>query len=137
MKPTDGKCQTEIIYRVKVSSPENINIERVDSFHLLEDSMIYTDKVRCKSFFRGLNPWYGTEWISQELGRACISFRESGIVASNPKRGGSGEAIQAVGLTHSRGITEVMPCEPFNRHSKGLAILRKGKAKHYHASQRS
>ena len=36
MKPTDGRYQTEIRFRVKVSSLENFNIEGVDSVHSLE-----------------------------------------------------------------------------------------------------
>jgi len=37
--------------------------------------------------------------------------------------------ISGVGLIHSRGVTGVMPSES-ERHSKGLAVLRKGKGKH-------
>ena len=136
MKPTDGRYQTEIRVRVKVSSLENYNIEGVDSVHLLEDRMIYTDMVRCKLSLRGLSPWYGIARKSQELGRACINF-PSGIAVNTPERRGASENMQAVGLTHSRGVIGVMPGEPIIRHSKGLAILRKGEEKHYHASQRS
>jgi hypothetical protein len=130
MKPADGSYQTEIRFRVKVLSLETINIEGADSLHILEGRMIYTDMVRFKLSLRGLSPWYGIEWKLQELGRACISsFRR--IVANNPERRGSSENMQAVGLTHSRGVIGVMPDEPEKRHSKGLAILRKGKEKHY------
>ena len=137
MKPTDGRYQTEIRFRVKVSSLENFNIEGVDSVHLLEGRISYTEMVRCKLSLRGLSPWYGIVRKSQELGRACISSRISRIVATNPERRGRDECVQAVGLTHSRGVVGVMPGEPLRGHSKGLAVLRKGEEKHYHASQRS
>ena len=136
MKPTDGRYQTEIRFRVKVSSLENFNIEGVDSVHLLEGRISYTEMVRCKLSLRGLSPWYGIVRKSQELGRACISFC-NGIAVDNPKRGANSENMQAVGLTHSRGVIGVMPDEPLIWHLKGLAILCKGDEKHYHASQRS
>ncbi len=135
MKPTDGKYQTEIRFRVKVSSPENLNIERADSVHLLEGRMSYSDKVSDSLSLRGLSHWYGIVWRSQELGRACINFSKR-IAVNDLKKRGSSERIQAVGLTHSRGVIGVMPDEPFLRHSKGLAILCKGKEQHYLASQR-
>ena len=130
MKPTDGRCQTEIRFRVKVLSLENFNIERVDSVHVLEDRISYSDMVRINLSLRGLSHWYGIAWKSQELGRACIIF-PSGIAVNNPKRRGRSECMQAVGLTHSRGVIGVMPDESLSRHSKGLAILCKGKTKHY------
>jgi hypothetical protein len=136
MKPTDGRYQTEIRYRVKVLSLETAIIEGVDSVHFLEDSIRYTDKVRCKLFLRGLSPWYGIARKSQELGRACISSY-SRIATNNPERRGSSEIMQAVGLIHSRGVVGVMPGEPFIWHSKGLAVFRKGEGRHYQASQRS
>ncbi len=136
MKPAGGRYQTGIRFRVKVYSLETTNIEGVDSFHMLEDRTIYCDMVSDILSFRGPSPWYGIAWKSQELGRACINSC-SAIAVNNPERRGRSENMQAVGLTHSRGVTGVMPCEPFARHSKGLAILRKGEEKHYHASQRS
>ena len=136
MKPTDGRYQTEIRFRVKVLSLENTNVEGVDSVHLLEDRMICSEMVSCKLSLRGLSPWYGIARKSQELGRACISSI-NWIAASNPKRRVSSESMQAVGLTHSRGVIGVMAGEPLVWHSKGLAILRKGEETHYHASQRS
>jgi len=45
------------------------------------------------------------------------------------ERQGIDEGILAVGLIHSRGVTEVMFSEPERRHSKGLAILRKSSKK--------
>jgi hypothetical protein len=135
MKPTVGRYQTEIRFRVKVLSLENTNIERVDSVHLLEDRISYSVRVRDNLSLRGLSHWYGIARKPQELGRACISSHR-GIVANNPKRRGRSEDMQAVGLTHSRGVIGVMPDESFIRHSKGLAILCKGEGKHYQASQR-
>lgn len=43
------------------------------------------------------------------------------------ERQGVTEGILAVGLIHSRGVTDVTISEPETRHSKGLAILRKSK----------
>lgn len=40
------------------------------------------------------------------------------------------EGIKAVGLIHSRGVTGVMSCESNLVHSKGLALICKGKEKH-------
>ena len=94
--------------------------------------MIYGDMASYILSFRGLSPWYGTEWKSQELGRACINFVSNhGIVANNPKRRGSDECMQAVGSTHSRGVAEVMFSESVFRHSKGLTILRRGVGRHH------
>jgi hypothetical protein len=56
---------------VKVLSPVNSNVKEVDSFHLLEDRMIYFVLVRDKLLFRGLSPWHDAEWRLQELGRPC------------------------------------------------------------------
>lgn len=117
-------------------SLENINFEGVDSVHLLEDRMICRAMVSCKLSLRGLSPWYGIARKSQELGRACISFRNR-IAANNPKRKESRENMQTVGLTHSIVVIGVMADEPLIWHSKGLAILRKGEETHCHASQRS
>lgn len=112
MKPTDGKYQTEIhILRVKVFSPETTNVEGADSVHVLEGGIIYTAMVRDILSFRGLSPWYGTEWKLQEPGRACINAGFNRIVANNPKRRGRSERMQAVGPTHSRGVVGVMPGE--------------------------
>ncbi len=63
--------------------------------------------VRGYSLFRGLRPWYDIEWKSEELGRPRW-FSDSGISADNSKRRGSGEDRLGVGLTHSRGVAEVM-----------------------------
>ena len=56
---------------MKVLSPVNSNVKEVDSFHLLEDSMIYFVMVRDRLLFRGLSPWYDIERELQELGRSC------------------------------------------------------------------
>ncbi len=136
MKPADGRYQTEIRARVKVLSLENLNFERVDNVHLLEGSMANAAMVRYMPPFRGLSPWYGIEWRSQELGRACLNSL-MWIASTNSKRRERSEPRQAVGLAHSRGVVRVMPSESYFRHSKGLAILCKGKGQHYLASQRS
>lgn len=136
MKPTNGRYQTEIRFRVKVLSPENLNSGRADSVHLLEGRISYSDKVSDSLSLRGLSHWYGIGWRSQELGRACIKFIRR-IAVNDLKKRGTSERIQAVGLTHSRGVIGAMPDELFSRHSKGLAILCKGEEQHYLASQRS
>ena len=135
MKPTVGRYQTEIRIRVKVLSLEKFNIKRADSVHVLEGRISYSVRVRDNLSLRGLSHWYGIARKSQELGRAWI-ISHRGIVANNPKRRGRSEDMQAVGLTHSRGVIGVMPDESLIRHSKGLAILCKGEGKHYQASQR-
>ena len=109
MKPTDGRYQTAT--QVKVISPEIINVGKVDSFHELEDSTIYFAMARGISLSRGLRPWYGIGWKLQELGRACIFPVVCRIAVNNPERRGIGDAMQAVGLTHSRGVAGVMPSE--------------------------
>jgi len=109
MKPADGRYQTAT--QVKVISPEIINVGKVDSVHLLEDSTIYLAMVRGISLSRGLRPWYGIAWKLQELGRACIVPGRNRISVDNPERRGSGDDIQAVGLTHSRGVTDVAVSE--------------------------
>ncbi len=130
MKPTVGRYQTEIRFRVKVLSLEKSNIKRADRVHCLEGRINYTVMVRYILSLRGLSHWYGIGWKSQELGRACINFY-IGIAINNSERRGSSERVQAVGLTHIRGVIGVMSDEPVKRHSKGLAILCKGEVKHY------
>ena len=109
MKPTDGRYQTAT--QVKVISPEIINVGKVDSVHELEDSTIYFVMVSYISLSRGLRPWYGIAWKLQELGRACIVPERYRIAVNNPERRGNGDDMQAVGLTHSRGVTDVMVSE--------------------------
>ena len=62
---------------MNVLSPVIFDVKEVDSFHILEDSTIYSDMVRNKLLFRGLRQWYGTEWRLQELGRAEVLFSEN------------------------------------------------------------
>jgi len=108
MKPLAGRYQTAT--EVKGLSHEIINVKEVDSVHLLEDSKNDFDTARNHSLFRGLRPWYDIEWKLQELGRPNW-FSVYGISADNSKRRGSGEDQLGVGLTHSRGVAEVMFCE--------------------------
>jgi len=74
VKPTGRRYQTAT--KVKVLSPVISNIKEVDSFHLLEDSMIYLVKVRDKLLFRGLRPWYDIARKLQELGRSNLVLGE-------------------------------------------------------------
>ena len=46
MKPTVGRYQIEIRFRVKVLRLEKFNIERADSVHLLEGRINHSAKVR-------------------------------------------------------------------------------------------
>jgi hypothetical protein len=69
MEPPEGMYQTAT--QVKVLSPVIFNVKEVDSFHLLEDRMIYLVTVRDRLLFRGLSPWYDIVWRLQELGRPC------------------------------------------------------------------
>ena len=66
--------------------------------------------------------------ISPEL---AIRIKRLAKVSDNKlKRRGFAERIKAVGLIHSRGVTGVMSCESNWAHSKGLALICKGKEKH-------
>jgi hypothetical protein len=128
MKPLDGKYQTAT--QVKGLSPEIINIKEADSVHVLEGGKKDFAMVRSHSLFRGLRPWYVIEWILQELGRPIL-FLSNQISGNDLKRKESGDDSMGVGLTHSRGVTGVMPCEFQNKkHSKGSAVICKGKGKH-------
>jgi len=109
MKPAEGRSQTAT--QVKVISPELFNVGKVDSVHWLEDSTIYFVMARGISLSRGLRPWYGIVWKLQELGRACIVLERVRIAVNNLERRGRGDVMQAVGLTHSRGVAGVMLCE--------------------------
>ena len=40
--------------------PRNFHAKEVESFHLLEDNMVYGEMVSYKPLFRGLRPWYDT-----------------------------------------------------------------------------
>ena len=104
MKPGVGKYQAAT--QVKVLSPVKVNVEEVDSFHLLEDSRICTAMVRDRYFLRGLSPWHDTERRHQELGRT-MSFPERSFQQAGEVRREYGGMV--VGLTHSRGVVGVMP----------------------------
>ena len=126
MEPPEGMYQTAT--KVKVLSPEITNIEEADSVHKLEGSMSYTAMARYSVLFRGLRPWYGTERKLLEPGRPVL-FLEGQIPGNNLERRGSRDDSAGVGLIHSRGVAGVMSCEEII-HSKGLALLCKGKGKH-------
>ncbi len=85
MKPGVGKYQAAT--QVKVLSPEITNVEEVDSFHLLEDSMICNEKVSYRLLLRGLSPWHDTEWRHQELGRT-MSFPKEAFNKQEMRGGG-------------------------------------------------
>ncbi len=85
VKPGVGKYQAAT--QVKVLSPEITNVEEVDSFHLLEDSMICNAKVSYRLFLRGLSPWHDTEWRHQELGRT-MSFPKEAFNKQEMRGGG-------------------------------------------------
>ena len=122
MKPLEGRYQTAT--QVKGLSPEMSNIKEADGVHFLEGSKKGFGKVRSHSLFRGLRPWYDIEWRLQELGRPeRFSYRR--IFADNLEKRGSGNDRSGVGLTHSRGVAEVMLCES-KAHSKGSAVLCRG-----------
>ena len=114
--------------KVNVLSPVIFNVKEADSFHLLEGSIIYSDRVRNKLFFRGLRQWYDTEWKLQELGRSKL-FPKKRISATNLKKKENREDNLEVGLIHSKGVTGIITCET-NSHSKGLTLLCRGKEKH-------
>ena len=126
MKPPEGMHQTAT--KVKVLSPENTNIEEADSFHKLEGRMNHTAMARYSLLFRGLRPWYGAERKLLEPGRPVL-FPQIRIPGNNPKRRGFRNDSAGVGLIHIRGVAGVMPCEE-KIHSKGLALICKGKGKH-------
>ena len=126
MKPPEGMYQTAT--KVKVLSPENTNIEEADSFHKLEGRMNHTAMARYSLLFRGLRPWYGAERKLLEPGRPVL-FPQIRIPGNNPKRRGFRNDSAGVGLIHIRGVAGVMPCEE-KIHSKGLALICKGKGKH-------
>ena len=53
------------------------------------------------------------------------------MVRCNDRKGRKSEGLKGVGLTHSRGVAGVMPCEfKSEEHSKGLALIRKGEVRH-------
>jgi len=116
--------------KVRVLSPEKFNIEEADSFHLLEGRMNYTVIARYGLLFRGLRPWYGTERKLSEPGRPVL-FPQRRIPGNNPERRGFRDDSTGVGLIHNRGVAGVMLCEfCIAGHSKGLALICKGKGKH-------
>ncbi len=60
-----------------------------------------------------------------------IRTREYGRVKDYKlKKQVSSKAVIAVGLTRSKGVAGVMPCEEETFHSKGLALICRGKVKH-------
>ena len=128
VKPTLGRYQTAT--QVKVLSPVITNVIEVDSFHVLEDTMIYFVLVRDRLLYRGLSPWYDIEWNLQELGRPSL-FPEIRIFATNQEKRECGDGILGVGSTHSRGVVPLTRDESDSHgHSKGLTLICKGKVRH-------
>ena len=126
MEPPEGMYQTAT--KVKVLSPEITNIGEADSVHKLEGSMSCTAMARYSLLFRGLRPWYGTERKLSEPGRPVL-FLGRQIPGNNLEWRGFRDGSAGVGLIHSRGVAGVMSCEE-KIHSKGLALLCKGKGRH-------
>jgi hypothetical protein len=126
MKPLEGKYQTAT--QVKGLSLVILDIKEADSVHILEGSKKSFDMVRSYSLFRGLRPWYDIGRRLQELGRP-EGLSGNRIFADNSKRRGSGNGRSGVGLTHSRGVAGVMPCES-EAHSKESAVVCRGKGRH-------
>jgi len=127
MKPPVGIFQTAT--KVKVLSSEIYNVKEADSLHLLESSTSCAVKARCGLLFRSLSPWYGIERKLSEPGIPVRFLREQ-ISGNNPERREFRDDCAGVGLMHSRGVAGVMPCEGSIIHSKGLALICKGKGKH-------
>lgn len=127
MKPQDRKHQTAT--QVKVLSSEIILFIEADDFHLSEGNKIDFATVRNLSLYRGLSPQYGVEWKSQKLGRSKQFSRER-IFANNLKKKGSEDDCLEVGLLRSRGVIGVIPYESSGAHSKGAAVVCRGKGKH-------
>src|SRR5271157_3054972 len=72
---------------------------------------------------RGLRPWYGVEWKSQELERPSL-FRNKPVSANNQEMRECGKDRLGVGLIHSSD-------EAGNdRGAKGLALICKGDGTH-------
>lgn len=127
MKPQEGMNQTAT--QVKVLSPENFNIEEADSLHLLEGRVSDTAMARYRSLLRGLSPRYGSVWKLPEPGRPDV-LSQKRIFENNPERGEFKNGTSGVGLTRSRGVTEVMFCELYSlesiKHLKGSALICRG-----------
>ena len=127
MKPQARKHQTAT--QVKVLSPEIPLFIEADDFHISEGNKIDFALVRSLSLYRGLSPQYGVEWKSQKLGRSKQFSRER-IFANNLKKKESGNGCLEVGLLRSRGAIGVMPYESSDAHSKGAAVVCRGKGRH-------
>jgi hypothetical protein len=68
-----------------------------------------------------------------EPGRPVL-FLQRRIPGNDLERRGFRDDSAGVGLIHSRGVAGVMPCEE-RIHSKGLALICKGKGKHDTATE--
>lgn len=127
MKPQDRKHQTAT--QVKVLSPEILHFIEADGVHKSEGNKMNFAMVKSLSLYRDLSPQYGVEWNSQKLGRSKQFSRER-IFANNLKKKGSGNDCLEVGLLRSRGVIGVMPYESRDAHSKGAAVVCRGKGRH-------
>ena len=65
MKPSDEKNQSAMVL-----SPETTNIEKADSFHILEGRINHIIMVMYDLLFRGLRPWNDSARILLEPGRS-------------------------------------------------------------------
>lgn len=127
MKPQERNYQTAT--QVKVLSSEISIVREADDFHLSEGNKMGDAMVRHLFLSRSLSPWYGNECNSHELGRSNLLSRKR-IFANNLKRRECKEGKLEVGLLRSRGVTGVMFCEGMKAHSKGAAVICRGRGQH-------
>jgi len=98
VKPVEGTVQAAT--KVKVLSPEILNIVEVDALHYAEGRMKGDAMVSHHSLYRGLSPWHVLRWKLSELGRSSVFLGTRYVKTSQQRRGLANDA-EEVGLTDS------------------------------------
>ena len=104
-----GKGVMSATTKVKVLNPEIDFYALGQGFSPLEASIGVHANGECISACRGLSPWRANELFILELGRTEAFRTEAAKEAEEVTKQ---YGVSVVGLTHSRGVTGVMPSEP-------------------------
>lgn len=101
VKPIEATYQAAT--RVKVLSPESLDIIEADVFCVTEGSTKVDVMESQHSLYRGLSPWHDMRWRLRELGRSIV-FSKEYAGTSQKRRGLANDTIEVGLLDSTRSI---------------------------------